>query len=394
MGGELNRDKAENGVSAKNSLKYLLDRCKECGYIDDVEYDYAVGRTGYGDKEQFKAKALISFFSGEKWLIYTTSTFRSDRFKGNEWDAYNIKSIDTDITNVYMVYADGLALKEESEFFRYSLKCNNGNLYTPFTDIVSQEAICKLIEECALEDKNEGYKKALKGNDFEDRVAKTLGFKQNLDKWNNSSCNSIGYHYPLFEKIALCIGLQKCIKSIDATSDKKIIGRLPSGGNPKTDVLMKVEYENGSNAVFTFSCKRSTSKSVTAHEYKANDFADTLDKDNKELRRLLNEFQCAGSLSEFGYENCVQFEKVIKPYVVILTEWVVGGFHGGGDPETQWAKYVIMYSEFDESIKVEKTEEYCESILKEDPGNFGTPFRWTYPSKKRGKSIQLKTVMM
>lgn len=391
MGGDSNKNKAENGVSAKSSLKYILDRCKNSGYIDDIKYDYAVGRVGYGDKEQFKAKALIKFSSGERWLIYTTTTFRSDRFKGNEWDAFNIKSIDKSITNTYMVYADGLNPKEELEFARYSVKCNNGNLYTPFTDIVSQETIVKLIEECALENQSKGYKKTVKGNDFEDRVAKTLEFKQNIDKWNDHNCNAVGSHYPLFERIALCIGLKKCIKSVNATSDKKSIGRLPSGGNPKTDVLMRVEYENGTTEVFTFSCKRSASKSVTVHEYKADDFADILDKDNDELRKFLNEFQCAGSLSKFGDDNCMLFEEAIHPYVTKLTEWVVGGFHGGGDPKTQWAKYLIIYRGSDETVEVIKTEDYCKKILSDDPGNFGTPFRWTYPSKKRGKCIQLKT---
>lgn len=115
-------------------MKDLLDQCKSRKYIVSIEHDYSVGRAGFGDKGQFKAKALIQFYSGEKWLLYTSSSFRSDRFKGNEWDASNILEIDKKITSVYMVYADGLKQEEKLEFDRYSKKCNNGNLYTPFTE--------------------------------------------------------------------------------------------------------------------------------------------------------------------------------------------------------------------------------------------------------------------
>ena len=390
MRGDSNKEKAESGVSTKTSLKDLLDQCKGRKYIVSIEHDYSVGREGFGDKGQFKAKALIQFYSGEKWLLYTTSSFRSDRFKGNEWDASNILEIDKKITSVYMVYADGLKQEEKIEFERYSKKCNNGNLYTPFTDIVSQEKIVDMIEERALENKSEGFIKTTKGNTFEDRVAKTLENKQNIEKWNKQSNNG-GIHYPLFEKIAITIGLKQCIKTAKATSDKKEIGKLPTGGNPKTDVLLTVEYEGGKNEVFTFSCKRSESKNVTVHEYKADDFADVLNKDDEKLRNLLKGFQESGSLSEFGKENCKALEEVIKPYNLRLTEWVIGGFHGGGDPNTQWAKYLIVYTGSDETVKVIKTEDYCKNIISGDPGNFGTPFKWTYPSKKKGKSIQLKT---
>ena len=108
-------------------------------------------------------------------------------------------------------------------------------------------------------------------------------------------------------------------------------------------MLLTVEYEGGKNEVFTFSCKRSESKNVTVHEYKADDFADVLNKDDEKLRNLLKGFQDSGSLSEFGKENCKALEEVIKPYNLRLTEWVIGGFHGGGDPNTQWAKYLIVY---------------------------------------------------
>ena len=69
-----------------------------------------------------------------------------------------------------------------------------------------------LIEERALENKSEGFIKTTKGNTFEDRVAKTLENKQNIEKWNKES-NTGGLHYPLFEKIAMAIGLKQGIKT-------------------------------------------------------------------------------------------------------------------------------------------------------------------------------------
>lgn len=71
--------------------------------------------------------------------------------------------------------------------------------------------------------------------------------------------------------------------------------------------------------------------------------------------------------------------------------WALGGQGGDGDPETQNADYIITYDNNSGSSSIERIEKYVQYLVdtKVD-GHFGTPFSWTYPSKRKGKDIQLK----
>lgn len=71
--------------------------------------------------------------------------------------------------------------------------------------------------------------------------------------------------------------------------------------------------------------------------------------------------------------------------------WVLGGVGGGGNPNRQWANFILTYDNSDDTVRIHTLEEYYEILISNGTrGNFGTSFSWTYPSKKRGQSIQLK----
>ena len=54
----------------------------------------------------------------------------------------------------------------------------------------------------------------------------------------------------------------------------------------------------------------------------------------------------------------------------------------------QIADLILLINNFD----VFDRDSYVSLYVKnyKDSGQFGTPFKWTYPSKKRGKKIQIK----
>lgn len=52
-----------------------------------------------------------------------------------------------------------------------------------------------------------------------------------------------------------------------------------------------------------------------------------------------------------------------------------------------------MYDEVNIVPTIHTLEDYCDILLRSKK-TFGTPFSWTYPSKKRGKSIQLKAKLI
>lgn len=56
-----------------------------------------------------------------------------------------------------------------------------------------------------------------------------------------------------------------------------------------------------------------------------------------------------------------------------------------------WATHILTYDNNDETTSFHTIDEYIQLLNTNNvKGHFGTLFSWTYPSKKRGKSIQLK----
>lgn len=387
-----NADKQQHGQSAQNSLESILKRCVDIGYLKQVFGNYRIGKDGYSNTSQFYTPFLIQFFDDTKWALFTTTSMRTDRIKGQQWDAINLKEIDPTITQVYLVYPDGISEDGKAEFVRQNNKYINKDEYSAIDGVASQDQISNLIESYAIQDKTIGQIKDIQGNSFEKRIASILAYEENFIKWKTDAATLEGMHFDIFKTIIDCFGLDKNTTiEIQATFDKKIIGRLPSGGNPKTDVLVTVKNTDNSTVNYTISCKRSSDKSVSVHQYTADTFADVLDKDNPQLRRLLNYFQQCGSLSSFGEENCIELTETLQPYVEKLSLWVLGGEGGDGDPDTQCADYILTYDNNDGSSSIHRIQQYYEQLLNAGiSGSFGTLFSWTYPSKRRGESIQLK----
>lgn len=387
-----NADKSKHGRSAQESLSTILKRCADRGYLAQVISEYRIGKDGYSNDKQFYAPFLIIFEDESKWALFTTTSMRTDRIKGQQWDASNLKDIDPLITHVYLVYPDGIDDVTQREFQRQDRKYSSGEEYSMIDAIVSQNSISDMIEEYAIKNKNSGQIKDIQGNAFESRIADILSFPRNLEKWKTDSNIIEGMHFDIFKNIVECFGLDKAnTASITATSDKKEIGKLPSGGNPKTDVLVSVNTYDGQIVHYTISCKRSSDKSVSVHQYDADTFSDVLDKDNESLRRLLRYFQSVGTLRDFGNENQSELTKELSPHVEKLSMWALGGQGGDGNPDIQNADYILTYDNNSGASSIQSTEKYVHHLLESGvTGNFGTPFSWTYPSKRKGKDIQLK----
>ena len=387
-----NGDKSKHGKSAKNSLSNILKRCVDNGYLSQIISEYRVGKPNYSNSKQFYAQFLIIFNDESKWILFTTTSMKTDRVKGHQWDTINLKEIDPLITRAYIVYPDGISDDLKNEFIRQNNKYIDNYEYSAIDAIVSQDEINNLIESYAIKNKSTGQIKDIQGNNFENKIADILNYNDNLVKWKNNDRTLEGMHFDIFLNIVNCFELDKnsTIK-ITATSDKKQIGRLPSGGNPKTDVLVTVTFSDAAQRHYTISCKRSSDKSVSIHQYNANAFADVLDKDNPNLRRLLTYFQDCGNLRDFGEENSIKLTNLLSPYIKKLSLWALGGHGGDGNPEIQNADYILTYDNNDGSSSIKSIEKYYEHLTTEGiTGNFGPPFSWTYPSKRKGKDIQLK----
>ena len=386
-----NSDRNKRGNSLKRVLKYLMKLCEELGYISSYVTSYKVGKSGYSDHKQFKAAYKITFSDGNEWIAFTTTSLK-DRIKEQYWDSLNIKEINPNVKQAFLVYPDSLNESDRHEFESKNKKIQNHGEYSTLDALVSQDSFFNRIEEYALKSYSPSKQREKKGNNFEKRIAATLKNPCNLKKWKMNDSMLEGLHYSLFYDIISIFGLNPShIERIDSTSDKTKIGLLPSGGPAKTDVLTTVTYDNGTVETYTISCKRSSNSEVSVHQYSADTFADILDPNNAELRRVLNCFQTYGNRKEMNSTDVIVLEQEIHPHIMKLCEWAIAGIGGEGDPETQWANYILIYDNNNESYHINTTRDYC-SLLANLPrrphAGFNTPFTWSYQGT-RGTNIQL-----
>lgn len=383
-----NAERRSRGKSLQDVLGYFFDYCKELDYIVDYSPNYHKGMPGYADKEQFKAPYIIEFHDKTNWLVFTTTSLR-DRIKEQYWDAQNLKQLNNKITEAYLVYPDVLSDSEKKKFKSANERIKNKAIYSTLDGLLSQDSFFNRIEEKAISNLSEWQKKVKQGKSFEHRVAATLKNPINLEKWKTDNKIIEGLHYHMFEMIMATFGIEKnSVQSIKSTSDLATIGSLPGGGEAKTDVLSEITFTDGTAKYYTISCKRSSKKAVTVHQGTANGIADALDANNSELRRVLIEFQRAGSRDKMNENDALILEEQIQAYIMPLCDLALGGYGGKGDPQKQWANYLIIYDNNTESSKSHTTKAYCELLANDSKRAFNTPFSWSYQGD-RGKSIQL-----
>ena len=101
-----NKAKSMHGSENQQELYNILLNCLDNGYISDVVKEFRAGSIHAVNQRQFYAPFMIQFSDRSRWIIYTTTSFRSDRVKEQLWDALNLKEIDTNITKAILVYSD------------------------------------------------------------------------------------------------------------------------------------------------------------------------------------------------------------------------------------------------------------------------------------------------
>lgn len=385
-----NKAKSIHGVLAKNSLDYILNELKDKDCIkhikEKIEKDKDIPYSLY-------AKRIITLPNDETWALYVTTSFRSDRVKGTHWDSLLLKKFSL-ADKCWLIFFSNISDEDRHKIDKEQEKIDNikrsshamneldGILY----DIELYTNITKIAMDCLPH----GRKEDKAGRSFEERIASIINYPDNLKIWNSTDNNVLGNQYLIFYQILHKLNLQKPIIDISATTD---IPKLPSGGNPKTDVAITVTYNDNTTDLFTISCKNSRSGNVTCHEYAADKFIQALSLDDI-TAGLVQDFQEAGSAKKLGTEKSYELKQRLSPYVDKLCRWVLSGEYGEcSQPEIQCAQYIYSYDSERFIGLLYSVDEYIEKLkshAKDNPSSFGTPFSWTYPSKRLGKRIQLK----
>lgn len=386
-----NQRKALAGVRVKKLLKKTLENLSSNPNIDiEFKMNFNTGYAGY-TKTQFKMDALIKFKNShdEIWLIKTTSSIRSDRVKGNQFDAQNIRKIEPNVKKIYLVTSDFADPREVANRKNYSEAIRNKRLYSEIDDVISFNALNLLIRDKALENLSQGVLSNILGEEAEERITRALNNDDNIELWNgpiDKSSLTKSVDYELFNEILLTYGIDPSEKivALYSTTD---IPLLEEGGQPKTDVHCQVITDKNTYNI-NISVKQTSAKRVTVHEGFVEDLLKVLNLNHSsELGTALLRLQeCGGirNLKEKYPTAHSTLEQQLHQYNNELIKFFLFGI-GSKQEDIQIANMLV----YNKTFKAMTVDNVIDD-LKKSSGQFGTPFNFTYPSGGRGKKIQIK----
>lgn len=390
-----NQIKHESGKQAKILVSEMLNNLKNELRINiETEDGYT---TGYPNQEkQFKMDFLIQFndFGNEQWLIKSTNSIR-ERIYGTEFFAQNIRIIEDKVKNIYVVVPDSISSSEMKNKLNYSTKIN-GTTYTSFlTDVLTVNELRQKIVEKAAQSIPQGLRANILGNDAETSIVNLLNDLKNKELWNDYQStqqiiksSTYNIYKEILEKFDLQEGFDKILK-VTATND---IPLLSNRGKPKTDVSVTIKT-NTTEFIRNISIKNTHEKTVTVHEGSVSALISALKlSESDPLSQSLMDFEKVGSKKNLIVEH-PDADKILEENLKLFNRELIEFFiFGLNSPlvnnKIQIADLIIFTNKF----AVWNRDDYIKHYIEEysEKGQFGTPFKWTYPSKKRGQKIQIK----
>lgn len=390
-----NQIKNESGKQAKILVSEMLNNLKnELGINIKTEEGYSIG---YPNQEkQFKMDFLVQFtdFDNEQWLIKSTNSIR-ERIYGTEFFAQNIRLIEEKVKNIYVVVPDSISSAEMNKKRNYSVKINS-TTYTSFlTDVLTVNELRQKIVEKAAQNIPQGLRANILGNDAEISIVNLLNNLKNKELWNdyqNTQQTVKSSTYNIYKEILKKLDLQEGFDKILEVTATDDIPLLSNRGKPKTDVSVTIKT-NTREFIRNISIKNTHKKTVTIHEGSASDLISALKlSESDPLSQSLMDFQKVGSKKNLIVEHPNSdkiLEKNLKLHNRKLIEFFIFGLNSPlVNNKIQIADLIIFTNKF----AVWNREDYIKHYIEEysEKGQFGTPFKWTYPSKKRGQKIQIK----
>lgn len=395
-----NSDKSQHGQSFQDSIEHFIVNLNDPKLPFELETGKRLGYNGYSP-EQFYIPYAITFPDGTMWAVYATTSMR-DRFKGQLWDAYNVKQLDSRIEYAFLVYPDSVSEGERRLFENKAASIDDGYYYSYIDFVVPESEFQVLLEEKAMDSAglSGGVQGDRRGRSFERHIVETMEHDGNLARLKEgSSSNQSGYFFALFKMIVEAFGVDASqISSISATN---ILPMLPSGGPGKTDVVVHYKMADGSEKEQKISCKRTLKDKVSVNQYSANEIIRVLELDEKSdvatAIKMHEECGSGSALKDKYGSNGLEFVRrsitdgLTRDDLRTLVKWVVSGY-GADSPDINCADWILIRRGSGRECidKIYGTEEYVELLLNEEPLQMGTPFDWTFASGQRGKSIQFK----
>ncbi|MFY0603835.1 MAG: MspI family type II restriction endonuclease [Flavobacteriaceae bacterium] len=406
---ESNKNKVLSGQEITSFIVSQLKRLEEHGIIQSFEKNVKFKHIAYDYEDQFLANFVIKTIDGKRIIVRSSNSFRSDRAKIGFYDLDGILRLsnlsDNIISTIYLVSDEEL---QNSNFVSLREKFRNKEYYCPATHLFTlsefveflqtyYEEKSSLFEDIQTELNFDSLKEAgsyygIKGNKLENDISKLLNEKPFLRRFKENK-ESSDYDV-ILDTILRKYRLNK--NDLIKIRSTNSIPLLKNGGNPKTDIFIQMTTADGEVLSETISVKSTTKTKVSCHDYKVKDYIRVLGCENSKLENYLKLFQDHPSYSEFesnlpsGY-SIEDFSKLMKSKSRLMTEWCLKGEHDSEnliDSIKQISNFVLLNTK--SGLHFFEYDNYINYILKNSKLKFAVPFSWTYPSKQRGKRIQLK----
>lgn len=381
MGSKDNREKARNGMDARLALSEVLRDLMERGAIVSHNANPTYGYEGY-DNAQFKADDEIVLANGSRCVLYSTSSIRSDRVKGQQWDAFNIKQIEPGIHYAFIVVPDESAVAGS---FSFRERIRSGDLFSAIDDILSIEDFHDLGMEKAFSGPGATTREVASEDPLR-LFCSIVCEESNLDRYNGTSLY-VGFHYTLFRQCMVLLGIQPEHASIlqAAPSPTKTLARSVLAKS----VIVRALRDSVPYASYRVSVFEALSASQIMCESSAHTIVNALDPENYELLDLLVQLQDRGT-SSLSPEQQERLSEHLVPLRRRLYSWVFRGcpLAGGGEEGC-----LAVWDRFSGAFHMHELSEYCRTWEGRmiGSGDFGTAFRWRSIEDAEGKLIRLKS---
>lgn len=412
-----NAKKSRAGKFFDDIVYQRLVQFKEAGIISDFQAPVHVAHQDYKYGKQYLANFVIRTLDDKYIIVRNTTSFRSDRAKIAFYDLLGIRK--------YSKYADliiaSILLLPDSASGDRSLeiekqRVRNKESFSPVTHYFYLSEFLEFLDTYGNDlttqkehdatgvtmvsfggmntIKEDGSFFGRRGNQFEADICNLLNNLSQLDlyKSNSLACNSI---YAMILNRILHDSGEDSRSDLLKVNAISTVPLLKNGGKPKTDIVITI-FIGLKRIQSTLSLKFTNSNRVTCHDYPAEKFIEVLDCKNSRLAEYLRLFQDNPSAKGLGESlpqgySATEFARLMSTYERKITEWALSGEHDNedlNDPDLQIAKYCLIHKEG--QTVLHSMEEYAEKLIQSSQKTFGIPFGWTYPSKQRGKRIQLK----
>ncbi len=413
-----NAKKQKSGQVFQETLEAKFSELMKSGVILSCERNKNYGHSDFEYQTQYLANFVLKTIDEKFIIVRSSNSFRGDRVKTPYWDIQGIlenSEISKDIVSTVLLYPDKAG--EQSEFIRRRSSIEKGTEYSPVSHIFLlteflgfldnyKEEFETAIEDAALEAVGEivdvsaqvlGSEYGKGGIKFEKYLISVLKEQSNLEQFKSSQLDEADPFQQIMGTICNCEEISR--DQIEALEATDTVPLLRSGGNPKSDIVVEV-FHRGKVTKCTLSVKKSTQDRVSCHDYRVADFVRVLECAGDRLELYLRKFQTNPSYQAFNDameagESIEEFEGLMRSKEILLTEWALMGAHDVQNitsEDVQISKYLFVSGK--NGTFCQPMDRYIDHLFGHSTLTFGAPFSWTYPSKQRGKRIQLKVPLV